>query len=74
MRPLGKVQALILESLRSHKRWHPGCGWIWGTYSETVRLLDSLVKRGLATKHETTYTYASVWGNRGGKRIEYRPI
>jgi hypothetical protein len=25
----------------------PGCGWTWGSASETVRILDSLVKRGL---------------------------
>ncbi len=47
---LGNTQRSILRSLVEHKSWFGegyGCGWIWGNYSNTKRLLDSLVKRGL---------------------------
>lgn len=48
---LGKTQMSILRSLVNYQGWSGGCGWYWTNYSTTVRLLDSLVKRGLATKH-----------------------
>lgn len=48
-RPLGKTQESILHSLRTHKVWHEKCGWVWNNDSGTRKLLDSLVKRGLAT-------------------------
>lgn len=51
---LGENQQGILRSLVEHHAWSPGCGWIWSTQSETVRLLDGLVKRGLATKTTST--------------------
>lgn len=50
---IGKNQRGVLESLVRHGSWYRGCGWIWGTYSGTIRILDSLVKRGLVdTKQE----------------------
>lgn len=67
MRPLGETQRSILSSLVEHKGWHGwgwGCGWLWDTPSNTTRLLNSLVKRGLAeiekvevTSHGRNYTY-----------------
>lgn len=53
-RPLGSTQQSVLNTIRSHKRWHSGCGWLWTNYSETVRILESLVKRGLVKKSLTT--------------------
>lgn len=56
-RPLGKNQRGVLRALQSDRYggvWYPGCGWIWSTRSETERLLDSLVNRGLATREERT--------------------
>ena len=45
---LGEIQEKVLRLLNFHKHWYPGCGWLWGTYSKTKRILDSLVKKGLA--------------------------
>lgn len=47
-RKLGKTQRSVLESLHEHHQY-PG-GWTWSTPSETVRILDSLVARGLVEK------------------------
>ena len=53
-RALGSTQQAVLRCLRQHKCWYLGCGWIWSNNSETVRLMESLVKRGLVTKSKTT--------------------
>jgi hypothetical protein len=60
-RPLGENQAYALRCLAEHNAgtWYPGAGWIWGNRSTTVRLLDSLVRRGLATRVEKTRTVGS---------------
>lgn len=63
-RPLGDNQRHALKALEEHNggTWYPGAGWVWSNASTTIRLLDSLVKRGLATKtleksRRTEYTY-----------------
>ena len=53
-RPLGKTQAALMESLTHHGYWRRGCGWVWDTESGTLRILDSLVKRGLVTRTDET--------------------
>ncbi len=53
MMPLGNNQKSCLRSLEEHKGWTRGCGWYWDTWSGTVRLMESLVTRGLAEKIET---------------------
>lgn len=57
MRKLGHVQVSVLESLVEHKIWsRRGLGgWLWDTPSNTERVMDSLVKRGLATMNGNTY-------------------
>ena len=47
---LGERQRICLQSLQRHGRW-PG-GWMWDNRSGTKRILDTLVKRGLATVDE----------------------
>lgn len=53
---LGTVQRKILIILSERSRgWvdHPyGPGWVWGTVSNTRKVLESLVKNGLVTKGE----------------------
>lgn len=50
MRDLGANQAIVLEALGDHGGvWHVGCGWLFGTPSQTARVLDTLVDRGLVT-------------------------
>lgn len=53
-RILGDNQAYALKCLAEHNEgtWHPGAGWVWTNRSTTVRLLDSLVRRGFATRVE----------------------
>lgn len=60
-RPLGENQSHALRCLAEHNGgiWYPDAGWYWGNLSTTVRLLDSLVRRGLATKVEKTRTVGS---------------
>lgn len=55
-RPLGSTQAKVLRALREHGSWSYGCGWYWDTHSNTVRVLDSLVRRGDVTiERNATY-------------------
>lgn len=52
---LGKNQRGVLSSIREHGQWHSrgfGCGWVWDTPSNTRKILDTLVKRGLVTLDE----------------------
>lgn len=51
---LGKVQKGVLDSLRRHGYWenHYSCRWVWFTPSETERILDSLLKKGLVIMRE----------------------
>lgn len=53
-RPLGRNQRAVLECMAGRfeggrPRAFPGGGWIWTNVSETVRLLESLERRGLVT-------------------------
>lgn len=45
---LGSSQREVLRSLRDHSGY-PGV-WYWGTHLQTVRILDTLVKRSLVRK------------------------
>jgi hypothetical protein len=57
---LGSAQKDILLALREHGMWHnrgSGCGWVWDNRSNTKKVLDSLVRRGLVELDEKgTYT------------------
>lgn len=55
---LGNIQREVYQALMEHGRWHSGCGWIWDNYSTTTRLLESLVKRGVAYRVQGTRTGA----------------
>lgn len=47
-RPLGVNQRGVVESLQLHGGdWHARSGWTWGSPRETVRVLETLRKRGL---------------------------
>lgn len=51
---LGARQESVLKALKDHGVY-PGV-WEYGTRSETVSILDSLVKRGLVTTFERIKT------------------
>ena len=53
---LGPVQQDVLKSLREHGWWSYRCGWLWGTPSYTIRVLKTLVNRGLVEVNEGVYT------------------
>jgi hypothetical protein len=72
IRPIGKTQKAISDALVRHGRWSPGCGWIWTGHRTTVKLLDSLVIRGLATKEERKYIHPLFKEER--TYVEYRPV
>jgi hypothetical protein len=45
-RPLGRNQSDVLHLLGKHGgHWWQGCGWQWGSPSNTTQILDSLVQR-----------------------------
>jgi hypothetical protein len=50
---MGDDQWSILRSL-CERPWSDGAGWTWSNRSSTIKLLDSLVKRGLATCVDTS--------------------
>lgn len=65
-RKLGTTQLACVEALVRYGRWSNdwGYGWQFGTKSKTELILDSLVKRGLATKSIETVRpnlRAMVW-------------
>jgi len=51
-RPLGDTQRHVLWTLSSHDNgiWYPGSNWVWANTSTTIRIMDSLARRGLAIK------------------------
>ena len=51
---LGWKQRAILKTLRQHGDYYKGCGWVWSGHLTTVRLLDSLVRRGLVETYTKT--------------------
>lgn len=52
MRALGANQLGVIRGMQDRplKGWYPGCGWLWSTYSGTVRICRSLVKHGLVVE------------------------
>jgi hypothetical protein len=52
VRKLGRHQVHVLDALVRHGPWQPGCGWSYGGGYETAIILDSLVRRELATRTE----------------------
>lgn len=55
MRDLGPNQKGVLDALKRHGGYSPGGGWVWDNHSGTIKILDSLVNRGLVIKEEKTY-------------------
>lgn len=47
---LGKAQSAMMDELLKRGLWFPGCGWSWNGASNTERIMESLLKRGLVTK------------------------
>jgi hypothetical protein len=54
---LGSTQIKVLKSLVKRGSWYAGCGWMWDTRSGTERLMEALVKKGVATKATATIRY-----------------
>ena len=60
---IGKTQRQVLESLKRHGAWYPNCGWLWTTHSETAKILDSLVVRGMVVKLGHRYELAEDYAD-----------
>ncbi|MFE2640114.1 hypothetical protein ACFXKF_36120 [Streptomyces scopuliridis] len=58
-RALGSLQVRALTHLASRNSgtWYRGCDWQIGSPSQTEHILDSLVRRGFATKASGSGTY-----------------
>jgi hypothetical protein len=51
-RPLGSIQREMLRCLEEHGGvWHWGCGWYWKNQTHDERVMLSLLRRGLVTRH-----------------------
>jgi len=61
-RKIGTTQIEVLKMLSEHGRWADGCGWTWSTKSNTERIMESLVKRGLAERTGTIVIRREVMG------------
>jgi hypothetical protein len=55
VKKLGPVQQDVLAVLRRHGQWHRRCGWVWGTFSHTERVLNSLVRAGCVDVEDGVY-------------------
>lgn len=51
---LGKNQLGVLKALRDSKYGYTafpwGCGWVWTTREGTIKIIETLVKKGLVEK------------------------
>ena len=62
MSKLGKNQLGVIRCLKTYGSWdHRSCSWVWDTHSNTVRILDSLVKRGVVTAELTDYPHRNIY-------------
>jgi len=57
---LGKNQAEMIQYLKD-RPWFKGCGWVWDTDSGTIRILESLIKKGLVEKYVRRQKGGYIW-------------
>lgn len=62
---LGQHQKVVLDSLRRYGKYPSG--FRYGSHSTTIRILESLVRKGLVRKEVRTTGY-------GEEAVEYTPI
>lgn len=46
----GNQRNVLVFLLERSGTWHSGSAWVWGTTSQTERIMQSLVRKGLVTK------------------------
>ena len=56
---LGAVQYALLRALVTNHTWSRGCGWVWDTPGHTARMLDGLVRKGMARVTDQGMEWAS---------------
>lgn len=54
MKKLGENQMGCLRSLKQFHSW-PGSGWTWSNYSGTLRIMESLERRGLVERFDRAW-------------------
>lgn len=53
---LGENQRAVLKLMaQPHQDHYPGAGWVYGTKSQTIRILESLYERGLVDRAGSQY-------------------
>ena len=67
---IGTTQQSCLESLYQRKGWYPMCGWIWNNRSVTIRIMETLVKRGLVDKSGTAETPVYTLNDKGREHLK----
>lgn len=55
-RPLGRRQVGVIELLEQSAPYFKGCGWVYLSHSETVEILETLIRRRLVVCQEVTET------------------
>lgn len=67
----GALRALVERGV-----YHAGCGWVWDNHSNTARLMDALVKKGVAELVEKPWSKTPVYEptEKGRKHIAPRPL
>jgi hypothetical protein len=65
VRGIGKDPQAVLQALASHGGWSRGSSWRWIGIATTIRLLDGLVRRGLAV--------TTTVSNDRGRIVRYSP-
>jgi hypothetical protein len=53
-RPLGRRQIGVIELLEIQSPYFKGCGWVYLSHSETVEILETLVRRKLVVCQDVT--------------------
>lgn len=58
MKPLGKIQQGMIRALeRNYNRWRPSDCWHWEGLKNTIRILESLERRGIVVKQSRSYVH-----------------
>jgi len=59
--PLGERQREVLQAIAKHSgTWRVGCGWLWDSYTSTITICESLVRRGLLRKETLSEPVESI--------------
>jgi hypothetical protein len=75
-RPLGEIQRAVIKAMRSHGgTWSEDAGWLWDTISNTRRVMESLLRRGVVRANDEVFSGKfNTWTRRTYTLIESRAL